>query len=262
MMWLAFETQTRQLRDGEIVVGNGADADWRIATADLMPRHFTITVYELNASLRATSKDNVVVVNGKQLMGVPHLLNDGDVISAGAGRFLFSDETPRTDFPPTPPQTAAYLANEASGRGRELISRSTMLGRDASVAIAINHPSVSRFHAEVRREAGGFVLHSLGSAGTLLNGRKLSGPMLLAEGDVLEIADRRWRFTYTAPGESAPGPRDNPGGAQWRTRALDTGTSDVIPGQVPGRRGWIVPAVAGAIILLAAIVGFLLAVRG
>ena len=44
---------------------SGADADWRIATADLMPRHFTITIYDVNASLRATSKDNVVVVNDK-----------------------------------------------------------------------------------------------------------------------------------------------------------------------------------------------------
>src|SRR3954463_4312861 len=97
MMWLAFGTQTRKLRDGEIVVGSGADADWRIATADLMPRHFTITVYDLNASLRASSKDSVVVVNGKQLIGIPHLLNDGDVVAAGGGRFIFSEGTARTE---------------------------------------------------------------------------------------------------------------------------------------------------------------------
>ncbi len=260
-MWLAFATQTRELRDGEIVVGSGADADWRIGTADLMPRHFTITTYDLNASLRATSKNNVVVVNGKQLVGVPHLLNDGDVISAGAGRFLFSDHSPRTDLPALPVQRPAYLATESNGRGRELISRSTMLGRDASVAIVIDDPSVSRFHAEVRREAGGFALHSLGSAGMLLNGRKVNGPTLLVEGDTLEIASRRWQFTHSAPNESAPGPRDGPTGRQWRTRAPETGMTDVISDQTRPKRGRAMLAAVGAVILLVAIVGFLLAVR-
>src|SRR5690348_4946588 len=169
-MWLAFGTQTRELRDGELVVGSGADADWRIGTADLMPRHFTITVYDLNASLRSASRDNVVVVNDKQLVGVPHLLNDGDVIWAGAGRFRFSEGAARADDEPLGPPKPAYLVNESSGRGRELISRSTMLGRDASSAIMIDDGSVSRFHAELRREAGGFALHSLGQSGTLING--------------------------------------------------------------------------------------------
>jgi len=261
MMWLAFGTQTRQLRDGEIVVGSGADADWRIGTADLMPRHFTITVYELNASLRATSKDNVVAVNGKQLVGRPHLLNDGDVISAGGGRFLFSEQTPSTDFPPVAPQGPAYLTNEANGRGRELISRSTMLGRDASVAIAIDDPSVSRFHAEVRREAGGFVLHSLGSSGTLLNGRKVKGPILLADDDVLEIAHCRWRFTHSPPNDLAAVPRDNPTGRQWRARAPETGVIDVVRDPAEPKRSRAMLGVVGAVILLVAVVGVLLALR-
>lgn len=260
-MWLAFGTQTRELRDGEIVVGSGADADWRISTADLMPRHLTITVYELNASLRATSKDNVVVVNGRQLIGVPRLLNDGDVILAGGGQFVFSDQTPPTEVPPLPPQSPAYLASESSSRGRELISRSTMMGRDASVAITIDDPGVSRFHAEVRREAGGFALHSLGSAGTLLNGRKVTGPMLLAEGDVIEIANRSWRFTHSAPTDDAPGPRDNPGHRQWRTRAPETGVIDVVAGGPSPRGAGAGIAIVGAVILLVVIVGFLLVTR-
>jgi len=259
-MWLAFGTQTRQLRDGELVVGSGADADWRIGTADLMPRHFTVTIYDLNVSVRATSKDNVVVVNGKQLIGVPHLLNDGDVVAAGAGRFVFSEQTPRTDLPPVT-QPAAYLANESSGRGRELISRSTMIGRDASVAIAIDDPSVSRFHAEVRREAGGFALHSLGSSGTLLNGRKLTAPVLLTEGDVLEIARRRWRFTHSAPGEAPPAPRDLPTDRPWRARAPETGAIDVVSEGVQRAKPRRRVIVVAAIVLLAALVVLLLVTR-
>lgn len=259
-MWLAFGTQTRELRDGELVVGSGADADWRIGTADLMPRHFTITIYELNASLKATSRDNVVVVNDKQLIGVPRLLNDGDVIRAGSGRFLFSDSSARADTAPPDRHRPAYLLNERSGRGREIISRSTTLGRDASSAVVIDDASVSRFHAELRREAGGFVLHSMGSAGTLINGRKVLTPTMLVDGDIIEIAKRRWRFTHTAPRDEA-GPRDNPNGDQWRSRAPETRMIDIItPEPAPKRsRGMI--AVVGAVILLVVLVGFLLVAR-
>jgi pSer/pThr/pTyr-binding forkhead associated (FHA) protein len=259
-MWLAFGTQTRELRDGELVVGSGADADWRIGTADLMPRHFTITIYELNASLKATSRDNVVVVNDKQLVGVPRLLNDGDVIRAGNGRFLFSDSTARPDAAAPDRLRPAYLLNETSGRGRELISRSTTLGRDTSSAIVIDDASVSRYHAELRREAGGFALHSMGSAGTLVNGRKVLAPTMLGEGDIIEIAKRRWRFTHVPPRDEIAVPRD-PGGNQWRARAPETRMIDVItPEPAPSRRR-TTTIIAGAVILLVVLVGFLLVAR-
>lgn len=258
-MWLAFASQTRELRDGEVVVGSGADADWRISTADLMPRHFIITVYGLNASLRPASKDTVVVVNDQQLVGIPRLLNDDDLILAGSGRFLFCEASPRGDFPTPKPTQPTYLVNESSNRGRQLVSRSTMLGRDASSAITIDDPSASRFHAEVRREAGGFALHSMGSAGTLLNGRRILGPSMLSDGDVIEIASRRWRFTRDAPPPSAPGPRENPTGPQWRARAPETGTIDVVAGAAP-RRGQRVALLLAALIAILAI-GFLIATR-
>jgi pSer/pThr/pTyr-binding forkhead associated (FHA) protein len=261
-MWLAFGTQIRELRDGEIVVGSGADADWRIATADLMPRHFTVTIYDLNASVRAASRDSVVVVNKKQLVGIPHLLNDGDLIAAGSGRFLFSEGAPRPDTLPRMPTETMYLVNESGSNGRPLLSRSTTLGRDASSTIAVNDPSVSRFHAEVRREAGGFALHSMGSAGTLLNERRVTGPQILVEGDVIEIARRRWRFTRVAPAAPpVPGPRDNPTGKQWETRAPETGTVDVVPEPATAGRRFRALAIVG-ILLAAAAVGFLLATRG
>jgi pSer/pThr/pTyr-binding forkhead associated (FHA) protein len=259
-VWLAFGNQTRELRDGEIVIGSGADADWRISTADLRPRHFTITVYGLNASLRASSKDNVVVVNDKQLVGVPHLLNDGDVIAAGAGRFVFSEDTPRIGPMPAESNEPVFLVNLSGNTGRQLLSRSTTLGRDASSTIVVNDPSASRFHAEVRREAGGFALHSMGTAGTLLNGRKISAPIVLAEGDVIEIARRKWRFTRTAPQAEAQAPRDA-ADSQWRARAPETGTLAAVP-EPAQRSRWPKLVTIAGILLAAATIGFLLATRG
>ena len=44
-----------------------------------------------------------MVVNGRQLIGASHLLNDGDVVEAGSGRFVFTDGEPKLD--PIVPRT-------------------------------------------------------------------------------------------------------------------------------------------------------------
>jgi pSer/pThr/pTyr-binding forkhead associated (FHA) protein len=250
-MWLAFGSETRELRDGEIVVGSGADADWRLPTADLMPRHFAITVYDLNVSLRPVSKDIVVAVNGTQLSGAPRLLNDGDVISAGSGRFVFSDDVPRLTPTATPAVERAYLIDEGRNVAYELVSRSTPIGRDSSNAIVVRDPGASRFHAEVRREAGGFALHSMGSSGTIRNGRRLDGPVLLGDGDTIEVAFVRYRFGLNPPpsvpvasvGDSGPVSRRNP--------TLETGKISVVPPKQ--RASGVGKALIGALVI--AVVG-------
>jgi pSer/pThr/pTyr-binding forkhead associated (FHA) protein len=228
-MWLAFGTLTRELRDGEVVVGSGADADWRVPTADLMPRHFSITVYGENASLRPASKDNVVAVNGQQLIGT-HLLNDGDVIAAGHGRFVFTDDVPRPLAEETTAMERAFLLDGSASVAHELVSRSTPIGRDSSNAIVVRDPGASRFHAEIRREAGGFALHSMGSSGTMRNGQRVDGPVLLADGDVIEVAYAKLRFTTTPPVGLPVAPlRDPANDMSRRNPTLATGKISVVP---------------------------------
>jgi pSer/pThr/pTyr-binding forkhead associated (FHA) protein len=198
--WLAFGSLARELRDGVIVVGSGADADWRLTAADLMPRHFVLTVHGLNATVRPSSADVVVVLNGQQLDGASSLLNEGDVIVAGSGTFVFSDDKPVPSPRADPPIRAdGYLVDDRRAVAHLLINRSSTLGRDVSNAVVIRDPEASRFHAEVRREAGGFALHTMGAAGTSLNGKTLTGARLLAEGDTIGIAQTQLRFSQQEP---------------------------------------------------------------
>jgi pSer/pThr/pTyr-binding forkhead associated (FHA) protein len=205
MAWLSAGKLTHELRDGEVVVGSGSEAAWRVPSADLMPRHFVLTVHGLNASVRPVSMDNVVVVNGQQLSGTPWTLHDGDVIAAGSGRFVYTDEAPRAT--PTPPAAktsestipVGFLVDERANAAYSMVSRSTGIGRDRSNAIVIRDPTASRFHAEIRREAGGFVLHARGSAGTMVNNRQVASPCMLEEGDQIEIAYTVLRFTMQTP---------------------------------------------------------------
>ncbi|HEY4216778.1 MAG TPA: FHA domain-containing protein [Gemmatimonadaceae bacterium] len=200
MSWLAFGTQTRELRDGELVIGSGADADWRVSTADLMPRHFMLTVHGLNVSIKACTPDVVVVVNDRQLPGTYYLLHDGDVVAAGQGRFIYSDDEPRTtDAVAGQSADDGYLVDDQRKSAHHLVNRSTTLGRDASNGIVLRDPRASRFHAEIRREAGGFALHTMGSAGTTLNGAAMRGPRLLRDGDRIEVAYGSYRFVREVP---------------------------------------------------------------
>lgn len=70
-----------------------------------------------------------------------------------------------------------------------------ILGRAADCDVVIADRRASRCHAEVRREEEGFILRDLGSTnGTWLNGRRLSIPTLLRDGDVIEIAGACFAF--------------------------------------------------------------------
>jgi pSer/pThr/pTyr-binding forkhead associated (FHA) protein len=254
-MWLSFGAQTRELRDGEIIVGSGADADWRIATADLMPRHFTLVVHGLNAQVRPSSKSNVVAVNGRQLVGTTYLLNDGDVIAAGSGRFLFSDQEPRL-LPAELNDARAFLVDEAGAVVHPLMSRSTTLGRDGSNAIVVRDPAASRFHAEVRREAGGFALHTMGSAGTMLNGHRIGPPILLSDGDEIEIAYRKFRFVREVPaGMATVDLPEGTGETALRNPTLATGRFTVVPRRAT-RGLWVVVGLVVAVVVVAAMIFF------
>src|SRR5437773_8754344 len=112
--WLAFGSVTHELRDGEIIVGSGSEATWRVPAADLMPRHFVVLVHGLNASVRPFSTESIVVVNGQQISGAPHTLENGDVIAAGNGRFVYGEEAPPAAPLEPASEITAYLVDESS----------------------------------------------------------------------------------------------------------------------------------------------------
>jgi predicted component of type VI protein secretion system len=195
MSWIAFGMMTRELRDGDLVVGSAQDADWRVTTADLAPRHFTVSTRGGSASVRATSPDTVVVVNGEQLGDTERALRDGDVISVGSGQFAYTIAAARTTPLDVIEVRQAFLIETAAGVAHPLNHRSTTIGRDASNEIVLKDPGASRFHGEIRSESGGFALHSMGSAGAKIGGAPIASPRMLKEGDLLEIGFAEFRFS-------------------------------------------------------------------
>lgn len=111
----------------------------------------------------------------------------------------------------TPPSGAdAWLVDDRWSKAYPL-GDDTSIGRGSESTIILRDPGVSRHHAEVRKEAGGYVLRAFGASGTKVNGVPAESECALQEGDVVEIAFAALRFTTMAPtGEMFVIPRDPP----------------------------------------------------
>jgi len=76
-----------------------------------------------------------------------------------------------------------------TGERRSLDDESFMIGRGADSNLVIQDRQVSRYHAVIRQTPEGYVIEDLGSKnGTHLNGARIPGPVLLQDGDVIQIA--------------------------------------------------------------------------
>lgn len=102
---------------------------------------------------------------------------------------------------------AHIVALTGSHRGRTFALGATplVLGRNPDCTVVLDSARASRRHAEIRPDAGGFVIADLGSAnGTFVNGQRLAAPHRLRGGDVVQIGDETFRFDDPQPAQAAP----------------------------------------------------------
>jgi predicted component of type VI protein secretion system len=200
MPFLDNGTSSIEVTPGELLVGSGAQATWRVQNSDLAARHFTIKLgQDGTTTLRPYSASTIVVINGTAVPQAGTPIRIGDVIAAGLARFAYVNDLsdPRPDFEPVEARNA-HLIDDAERKAYPLTKRTISIGRDAGAAIPLRDPSVSRFHADVRSEAGAHVLYSMGSAGTHVNDQRVAAPKVLEEGDRIRIGDTTFRFTCDA----------------------------------------------------------------
>lgn len=252
-----------ELPVGETIVGSGAAADWRLQKLDLGARHLVISLADDgHARVRPATPQDVVTVNRRQVSVQGCTLRDGDVIAAGTARFVFAHTAAALDAlaPVTQPAelepaaSPAYLIDTRAALAYPLTRRSATLGRDAASLVQIRDPVVSRFHADVRAEAGELVLYPLGSAGTKVNGYRIGSPRVLEEGDRIEIGHTELLFTrLTLPAGTVVADSGEP--RDEELSRLPTGLHPVYSPEVVarGRRMPVFPivvAVAAAVVVI------------
>lgn len=150
-------------------------------------------------------------------------------------------------------KASAYLVDDRARIAHALAVRSTSIGRDASNEIVIRDPSASRFHAEIRQESDTFVLHSIGATGTLLNAKPMSGPHTLTEGDSVEIAFVKLRFTRSVGEGIKPAPPHPAANDDFSKKA--TLGSEMVAVNTSNMAGRDLRRVQFAVVLIAVLLG-------
>ena len=76
------------------------------------------------------------------------------------------------------------------GKEFPLDKNEMIIGREQTADITISDPEISRRHARLFFQNGGYIVEDLGSTnGTFVNGQKISGPYLLRPGEVVNFGE-------------------------------------------------------------------------
>ena len=79
-----------------------------------------------------------------------------------------------------------------SGGQTIALAGSLSIGREPDNGLCLEDKKLSRHHAALEAVAKGWQVRDLGSTnGTGVNGKRISAPLLLKAGDVIEIGDTR-----------------------------------------------------------------------
>jgi len=192
MPFVEFEGRTRPVGPGVLTVGSAPEAGWRVLGRGLEPLHAMLSPESGGrARIVAAARGAVIVLNGVELPDGKGVLQFGDVVRMGTAEFRYR-QLPDASAP------GAYLRDTRRGRVFTLGDRTT-IGRDVSSTILLDQPDVSRHHATIDREGGGYHAAAVGAAVVSLNGERLVEPALLLEGDELAVGNSVLRFTTTRP---------------------------------------------------------------
>ncbi|MCM1981882.1 FHA domain-containing protein [Lyngbya confervoides] len=173
-----------------------------------------LSVSRYHAQIAWTNNDYVITdvgssdgtyVNGQRLPPqVPHRLSHGDIVRMGTEfEIKFSAQLAPSAGPVNQSggrdqqyktilgadinfraQAAPVPAQELNLQGKNQFT----IGRDPSNEMIIDHPSVSRFHSQIRFENGVYTLYDLNSTnGTYVNGQQVLGQRRLVVGDNIRI---------------------------------------------------------------------------
>ena len=86
---------------------------------------------------------------------------------------------------------------EYQGDSIELPVGETVIGRDVTCSLRFNDPSVSRRHLRFVRRAETVFVQDLGSTnGTTLNGKTVSGPIMVEDGDQVALGNRTVKLHF------------------------------------------------------------------
>lgn len=199
------ETLVHLVRD-DYTIGRSEENAVRLTERNVSRKHARIAFAEGAWHLHDLTSYNGCYVNGARVADAQNLAH-GDLIQLGDYRLTVEDDSlaaARENGVLTLPgrsgknmQADRLLVLSGPGQGQEyvLTGQRNVIGRGEECEVPVNHPSVSRVHAEVRPIGDGrWEVVDLGSAnGVRVNGVELPNSLLDAR-DVIELGDVILKF--------------------------------------------------------------------
>ena len=193
----------------EYQVGRDEGNTIRLTERNISRKHATLKKTGAEAWVIVDRESyNGCYVNGQRVAGETKLASS-DLIQVGDYRiFIASDAVveesdsggapatvPAIHLAPEKPDRIVQLAGPEPGKEFPLAPETSTIGRAEECTVSINHPSVSRVHAEVHAlGAGRYEILDRGSSnGVRVNGIDLRRA-LLEGGDLIELGDVKLRF--------------------------------------------------------------------
>jgi ABC-type multidrug transport system ATPase subunit/pSer/pThr/pTyr-binding forkhead associated (FHA) protein len=149
--------------------------------------HATIRCDRERVHIKDAGSTYGIRVNGRQIEEIA--LHQGDILEIGVQRFEVHIDDAHVSLVPS--HGAVQQRTHTPRRSTDAPTRIT-IGRDRGNDVCIEHPMVSRFHAEiVQQQSGGYVLiDNRSTNGTFINGSPVRRHMLGAH-DIIQIASMR-----------------------------------------------------------------------
>ena len=182
----------------ETTIGRDPGNDLVLDSPVVSRRHAVLQLRDGAYWLRDLGSTNGTVVNGQLISETA--LRDGDIIRIG-------DEQGNNvgliyrHAGATPSPSTIQIGRQELGQAAVFV-----IGRDPSANLQLDHPTVSRLHAEVRLTPIGPMLRDLGSSnGTFLNGELIREARPLSPRDVVQIGPYKLVYDQTGFAQYTPG---------------------------------------------------------
>ncbi len=198
------------LARSEYKLGRDESNGIRLTERNISRRHATLVEGEGGWVIVDHDSYNGCYVNGDRVVERTRL-RDNDVLQVGDYRIFVNEDLaarpsgaqavpPPSEKLPTPvaeqPNRLVLLTSPEPGRVFVLEGADVfVIGREADCAVSVNHPSVSRTHADIRALGAGRleILDRGSSNGVKVNGTELRRA-LLEGGDLIELGEVKFRF--------------------------------------------------------------------
>lgn len=181
--WPGGQTQEYTLAQQVVHVGRSPTNEVILNYPMVSKRHFQLQLTPQGIQVTDLHSTNGTMIAGRRIPpGVPTPWPRGETLRVGDLRGNSIGLELKT------PKAAPSLQTYPLGMHRLAQYDRVTIGRDAHNHVHLDHPTVSRQHAEIVRQNSAQVLRDLGSSnGTFLNGQRVTQDKFLNMGDVIQI---------------------------------------------------------------------------